>query len=447
MTSPSSTSGPSKPQFAGYVSHEDLLTCIHCGLCTSSCPTYLETGNENDGPRGRIHLMRGIEEQRIELTEKARRHLDLCLDCRSCETACPSGVQYGQLIESFRNSDHQKQQAADPNHKESWFNKYILRDLFTDRHRLERILWPARLMQWLKLDRVIDATGIVKLLPTPLQRMHRMLPKLKPYESPLPERIDAHKRPARRKVGLFLGCVADGMFRSLHWATVRVLQEAGCDVIVPHTQSCCGAMDYHSGHTDVALQRARTNIEAFKTAGVEVILVNVAGCGAMLKEYGHLAQYATENAEELNQFAGQIRDINEFLAELNIEPLESPLPVRAVYQDACHLRHAQQIELQPRELLRKIPGLEIVSIPEANICCGAAGSYNLVEPEMSDRLGNRKLDHILEQNPDVIVSANVGCSLQLQALLKQRKLNIPVLHPVELLDASQRKLSWDELKK
>tara|TARA_R100000750_G_scaffold53574_1_gene39061 strand:+ start:2271 stop:2801 length:531 start_codon:yes stop_codon:yes gene_type:complete len=176
---------------------------------------------------------------------------------------------------------------------------------------------------------------------------------------------------------------------------------------------------------------------------VEVILVNLAGCGALLKEYGHLTQYAAEDTDDLNRFAGQIRDINEFLSELNIEPPDGRFPVRAVYKDACHLRHAQQIESQPRELLRKIPGLEIVSIPEANICCGAAGSYNLVEPEMSDRLGNRKLDHILEQNPDIIVSANVGCSLQLQALLKQRKLKIPVLHPVELLDASQRKLSWE----
>lgn len=433
-------------QFAGLVNHEDLLTCIHCGLCTSSCPTYLETGNENDSPRGRIHLMRGIEEQRIELTDKARRHLDLCLDCRSCETACPSGVQYGQLIETFRNSQHERDRESPEKHGPSAFESYLLGELFVERHRLERLLWPARLMQWLRLDRLIEATGLIKLMPVILQRMQRMLPRLRPYQKPLPGRLETSQRPPKRRVGLFLGCVADGMFRHQHWATARVLQHAGCDLIVPASQVCCGAIEYHAGETEDALKRAKANLKAFQVSLVDTVVVNVAGCGAMLKEYEHLAQYDPELKDQLDEFSSRVKDVNELLWELEFDSPTGEMPIRIVYQDACHLRHAQQIQKEPRELLRKIPGLEICEIREPNICCGAAGSYNLVEPEMSDRLANRKIDHILEQSPDAIVSGNIGCSMQLQAMLKQRGLDIPVVHPVELLDASIQGQTWHEFR-
>ncbi|MCA8983916.1 MAG: heterodisulfide reductase-related iron-sulfur binding cluster [Planctomycetaceae bacterium] len=436
---------PADNPMRGFVPHQQLLSCIHCGLCTSSCPTYLETGNENDSPRGRIHLMRGVEEGRIELTATVRGHLDLCLDCRSCETACPSGVKYGQLIETFRVSDREKQtQAGKP--AATWFEKLVLHELFPNRHRLERLLWPAWLMQQLGLDWLIEKTGLLRLLPLPLQRMQRMLPRLRKNEPNLPREI-RHLGPVRRaRVGLFLGCVSDAMFRHVHWATVRVLQHAGCDVLVPDRQQCCGAIEFHSGQRSAATERAKRNLSAFAEFQLDAILVNVAGCGAMLKEYSHLAPCEETDASlhaRLQQFAGKVQDINEFLAGLNPGPLQ-PLPLRVVYQDACHLRHAQQIEREPRHLLRHIPELELLDIPEANICCGAAGSYNLQQPEMSDQLGERKIQWILSRGPEVIATANAGCALQLQALLKQRGLKIPVVHPVELLDASQRGLNREQ---
>ncbi len=434
--------------FQGFVPHDQLLNCIHCGLCTSSCPTYLVTGNENDSPRGRIHLMRGVEEKRIELNERVRGHLDLCLDCRSCETACPSGVEYGQLIEKFRLSDRQKQQ-QETGKGLNWFERFFLRDLFPHRRKLERVLWPARLLQMMNLDWLIEKTGVVKLLPMPLQRMQRMLPRLQRDQPKLPRTLPASGA-QKARVGLFLGCVADVMFRHVHWACARVLQEAGCEVVVPNDQQCCGAMEYHTGQTESATHRALANVDAFGNQLVDVVLVNVAGCGAMLKEYTHLEKAGHSNSEDanrLNKFAEKVRDITEYLAELDLAAPEGELPIRVVYQDACHLKHAQQIDQAPRELLRKIPGLEILEILEPNICCGAAGSYNLQQPEMSDELGNRKINHILEKSPDAIVSANAGCALQLMALLKQRGKNIPVFHPVELFDASQRKISWEELRR
>ena len=392
--------------------------------------------------------MRAVEEGRIDLTPRVNTHLDLCLDCRSCETACPSGVEYGQLIETFRLSHRNKQEQAKPGSSLDWFERIFLRDLFPSRRRLELILWPARLLQMLKLDWLVEKSGIVKLLPLPLQRMHRMLPKLQADQPRLPHILPA-QGVRKVRVGLFLGCVADVMFRHVHWACARVLQEAGCEVVVPSQQQCCGAMEYHTGQIESATRRAITNAEVFRDEMVDTVLIDVAGCGAMLKEYNHLAAAADidqKTTDLLNQFAGKIQDITEFLAELNPDPPQGELPIRVVYQDACHLKHAQQIDQAPRELLRKIPGLEILDIMEPNICCGAAGSYNLQQPEMSDELGNRKIDHILKQAPDAIASANAGCALQMMSVLKQRGLDIPVFHPIELFDASQRGISWEKLR-
>jgi len=430
--------------FAGLVPHQQLLSCIHCGLCTSACPTYLETGNENDGPRGRIHLMRGVEEKRIELTETVRGHLDLCLDCRACETACPSGVEYGQLIETFRVSDRERQLEAgkDP---DGWFEKFFLHDIFPDRRRLDRLLWPAWLMQKLRIDRVIDALGLTRILPQPLQRMHRMLPRLQKGFRSLPPYLPHQGERRQASVGLFLGCVSDAMFRRVHWATARVLQKAGCDVHTPDQQQCCGAIEFHAGQRDAALKRAETNRSTFTDEQVDVVIVNVAGCGAMLKEYTHFDE--ADGDGQFRQFAGKVRDINEFLAGIELPQPTGPLPLKVVYQDACHLRHAQQIAMPPRTLLQSIPGLELKEIAEATICCGAAGSYNLQQPEMADRLGDRKLKNILAQEPDVIATANAGCALQLTALLKTAGFNIPVVHPIELLDASYREIPVARLLK
>jgi len=421
------------------IDYEKFLDCVHCGLCTSFCPTYLETGDENNSPRGRIYLMRSIVDGRLDLEPNVERALDLCLDCRSCETACPSGVQYGRLIEPFRASQRRADAARGSARNQDIFHRVILYGLFPFAERMRMALWPARIAQWLRLDDLAEAFGLNNLLPVRLQRMQRLLPKLKPDCDPLPEFLPAIGK-RRARVALFTGCVADAVFRHVHWATARVLQRNGCDVVVPARQKCCGAIHYHSGADAPAMDLAARNAGVFDEAGVDAVIANVAGCGSMLKDYGHVAHELdpanTNRAQRFQSFAGKVRDVQEFLMELGPVPPTGEIKLRVCYQDACHLIHAQRVREQPRDLLSLIPGLTVVPLNEPEICCGAAGSYNLTEPEMSDRLAKRKLQNILATEPDVVATANVGCSMQLQAALRKAGKPIPVLHPMELLDRS-----------
>lgn len=446
LTAPPAPPGnPSAPRdrsaVGGEIDYEKFLDCVHCGLCTAACPTYLETGDENNSPRGRIYLMRSVVDERLELTPRVQRHLDLCLDCRACETACPSGVQYGRLIEPFRASQRQAEAVAGNAKNRDWFHRWILYGIFPYAKRMRWALAPAWVAQKLGLDRLAEKIGLTKLLPVRLQRMQRLLPPLLPSGPELPEFLPAIGQ-KRARVALFTGCVADAVFRHIHWATARVLQQNGCDVVVPRTQVCCGAIHYHSGADAPALQLARENAAAFAAQDLDAVIVNVAGCGSMLKDYGHIAHELQPNDATLNEAlsstAAKIRDVSEFLAELGIVPPKGEIRLRAVYHDACHLAHAQKIREQPRELLAQIPGLEVVPIAEPDICCGAAGSYNLTEPEMSDRLAQRKLNNIRAARPQAVITGNVGCSMQIQASLRQAGLDIPVLHPMELLDRSYR---------
>ena len=435
------TVSPSMPAVDNTVGlkYEKFLDCVHCGLCTSACPTYLETGNENDSPRGRIYLMRAVTDGRLELTDSVTRHLDLCLDCRSCESACPSGVDYGRLIEPFRVS--MKTGMGQKPAKADWFQKWILSGLFPYANRVKWALWPARIMQALMLDRLVDSIGLTRLLPQRLQRMHRLLPTLQPREPELPEFLPAIGE-KRATVALFTGCVADAMFQHVNWATARVLQKNGCDVVVPKSQACCGAIHYHSGQAEPAMDFANQNCAAFDVDQVDAVIINVAGCGSMLKDYGHIAEelgIEPEIAKRLNQFAHKVKDVSEFLSDLGPMQPGHAIPLTVTYHDACHLCHAQQIRIQPRELLQLIPELTLVPLVETEICCGAAGSYNLTEPEMADRLGQRKVEHILATNAHAVVMGNAGCSLQIQAMLRSRQRgDVKVLHPIELLDMSYR---------
>jgi len=428
------------------IPYDRFLDCIHCGLCTSACPTYLETGNENDSPRGRIYLMRAVTDGRVDLSPKIERHLELCLDCRSCETACPSGVQYGRLIEPFRVSMQQQKQKISG--KTDWFQKYILYGLFPYANRLRWALLPARMMQFLRIDRAMDAIGLTKLIPGKLGRMQRLLPTLSKRGPELPEFLPAIGE-KRATVALFTGCVADAMFHHVHWATARVLQRNGCDVHIPKSQACCGAIHYHSGAAEPAMELARQNDHAFDIDGLDAVIVNVAGCGSMLKDYGHIAAelLGPESADvaRLDALALKMKDVSEFLFELGPIPPLGKMPLTATYHDACHLAHAQQIRKQPRDLLNLIPGLTLVPLPESEICCGAAGSYNLTEPEMADQLGRRKVNHILETGADCVIMGNAGCSLQIQSMLKELgRRDIPVVHPMEVLDDSYQIGERDE---
>lgn len=430
------------PQVGSEINYDRFLDCVHCGLCTASCPTYLETGNENDSPRGRIYLMRGVVDGRLEVTETVKRHLDLCLDCRSCETACPSGVQYGRLIEPFR-VDLQKHHSGGEKQAVGWFQQTILYGLFPYPSRLRPALGLARVMQTLKLDRLAEATGLVKLLPEPLRRMHALLPPLPGPSKRFPEVLPA-EGPRRARVALFTGCVAEAMFGPTNWATARVLQANGCEVVIPRNQACCGAIHYHSGAGEPALELADRNVAAFNADDVDAVIVNVAGCGSMLKDYGHVAAELAPSDERrrgnLSRFASKVRDASEFLVELGLKPPEGEIPVRATYHDACHLVHAQRVREQPRQLLELIPGLELVPLAESEICCGAAGSYNLTEPEMADRLGRRKMHNIQATEAQAVITGNAGCSLQIQSVLRRSGHPLWVAHPMDVLDLSYRRL-------
>jgi len=406
--------------------------CVHCGLCSASCPTYIETCNENDSPRGRIYLMRAVADGRLVMGPGVRKHLELCLDCRACESACPSGVQYGKMIEPFKIALNA---AATGRDKASLLERLILHHLFPHAGRVRWALAPARLLQRSGALDWAERIGLTRLLPPTLRRMQAMLPKLSRSHGRLPEVLPP-KGPKRARVALFLGCVADAMFPETNAATARVLQENGCEVVIPRTQACCGAIHYHSGVEQPALDLARRNLASFGEAQVDAIIVNAAGCGAMLKDYAHILP--ADSHDEAARFVAKVKDISEFLMALGPILPRTAVPLRVTYHDACHLCHGQQIRSQPRALLAMIPGLEVVPLEESEICCGAAGTYNLTQPEMSERLGRRKMDHIEATGSQMVVTGNVGCILQIARQIKDRGRPIEVAHPVDLLDRAYR---------
>ena len=411
--------------------------CIHCGLCTASCPTYVETGDENDSPRGRIYLMRAVADGRIGASAEVRRHLDLCLDCRACETACPSGVQYGRLIEPFKVALHR---SSPPSDRTGRLQRLILQYLFPYGNRVKLALAPARWMQRLGLLGRLESAGFMKLLPTTLRQMQAMLPELEAPGATLPAILPAIG-PKRATVGLFVGCVSDAMFPGTTASTARVLQANGCEVHIPRGQSCCGAIHYHSGSDGPAVAFARRNMAALDPDRFDAIVTNVAGCGAMLKDYHHLLP--PSDHDRAVRFITKVRDISEFLVNLGPIAPTYPVPLRATYHDPCHLAHAQQIKAAPRQLLGMIPGLELVPLEESDLCCGAAGTYNLTQPEMAERLGRRKLAQIRATGARTVVTGNVGCILQIARQAKAEGEPLAVVHPVDLLDRAYRGVGPD----
>ncbi len=414
------------------IEYQLFLDCVHCGLCTASCPTYVETGNENDSPRGRIYLMRGVADGRLELSTEVRRHLELCLDCRACETACPSGVQYGKLIEPFRVG---MEQADGATKSSDWFHRWILFGLFPYPARMRAALWPARIAQMLRLDRAAETLGVLNLLPPRLQRLVKMLPPLGKSQPELPAMLPAIG-PKRARVALFTGCVGDAVFRATNWATARVLQHNGCEVIVPQSQGCCGAIHFHAGASEPARAFADANLQAFDPDDVDAIIVNVAGCGAMLKDYGH--HWHDEKQAARAKFAAKVKDVSEFLDQLGLVAPDGEVPITATYHDACHLGHAQKVKDAPRRLLAQVPGLELRELNESELCCGAAGTYNLTEPEMSARLSRRKLDNIRQTGARAVITGNAGCILQVAREAREQGEKLWIAHPMDVLDLSYR---------
>ena len=418
-----------------HLDYELVLDCVHCGLCTASCPTYVETSNEADSPRGRIYLMRQVIDGTLPLDDDVKRHLDLCLNCRACETACPSGVQYGKLIEPFRVFMGEQE----PGRQVKTLNalqRFLLFKVFPYRWRNRVSLAPARLMQWTGLDWLLEKTGATRLIPRSLRNMKNMLPRLKPHYGSLPEVLEP-EGPRRARVALFLGCVADSLYPETNYATAKVLQKNGCEVWIPRSQGCCGALHYHAAMEPEAREYAAKNCDTFgpEFDKLDAIIVNAAGCGAQLKDYAHM-MHGTPHADAAARLQSKVRDVHEFLMELGPVKPTHPLPIKATYHDACHLRHAQQIFKQPRALLELIPGLELIPLPESELCCGAAGSYNLTQPEMAERLGDRKAANIAATGAKAVFTGNVGCLMQVTRHLRKNHPHVWCAHPIDALWAS-----------
>jgi glycolate oxidase iron-sulfur subunit len=424
---------PAKPGAA--LDYELLLDCVHCGLCLSSCPTYVETANENDSPRGRIYLWRAVVDGRAELTDAVRHHLDLCLECRACETACPSGVQYGKIIGSYKRDMAQR---LPPAPTLNALQRWMLFHLTPYANRTRWALAPIRLLQTLHLRGATDR--LARLLPRSLRGLHEIVPHLEPHYGRLPEVLPAVGK-RRARVALFTGCAADAFFPQTTVATARVLQHNGCEVWVPRGQSCCGALHYHAGLEEPARTFAAANCDAFARGleegldRVDAIVNNAGGCGPVLKEYDHLLE-TSPYASAGSSFKAKVRDVSEFLVELGPVKPEHPLPIKATYHDACGLSHAQKIRQQPRQLLEMIPGLELAPLAEGEHCCGAAGSYNLTQPAMSHQLGQRKGGHVLATGAAAVFTGNVGCLLQIGRHLRQQRPDLWVAHPVDALWAA-----------
>jgi glycolate oxidase iron-sulfur subunit len=444
--------------------------CVHCGFCLPACPTYQLWAEEMDSPRGRIYLVNQLLDG-AELTAAAAEHFDRCLGCMACMTACPSGVQYDQLIEAARVwTEEARSSGPAPPAEEPADGKRPVRDriaraaifsLFPYPRRLRAMTAPLRLAQRTGLDRRLARSDLPARVSPVLGAALRLAPP--PVSAaaarPLPGRVPALGT-RRAVVGMLTGCVQSVFFPQVNAATARVLAAEGCDVIVPRGQGCCGALSLHSGRADEAIRFAKRTIAVFEAAGVDAIVVNSAGCGSAMKEYerlfGHLATDSGAAGNVSPALAGQVegaswaaraaalsdrvRDLTEFLAALGSVAPRHPVPVTAAYHDACHLGHAQRITRQPRQLLREIPDLSLVELPDAGTCCGSAGVYNLLQPDAARELGARKADSVLAAGVDLVISANPGCTLQISAELTSRGRPIATAHTAEILDASIRGL-------
>jgi len=408
--------------------------CVHCGFCLPSCPTYLLWGEEMDSPRGRIYLMRAALDGRTNVSDGFVRHFDACLGCMACVTACPSGVQYGPLVERTRAQIERR-------HERRLSDRLFRAALFSVipyPGRLRLLLAPLALFGG--AARSLGRSPLAAGLPSRLRALLALAPSVtwKSLRAKVPEQTSAVGQP-RMKVGLLTGCVQRLVFHDVNRATVSVLAAEGCDVIAPAAQGCCGALALHAGRLDDAREFARRLIERFDNTGVDRIVVNAAGCGSSMKEYGELLADDPAWASRAHAFASRVRDVSELLVELGEQrAVRHPIKRRVVYHDACHLAHAQGVRAQPRDLLRSIPGLELMSPAEPEVCCGSAGIYNLVQPDAAGELGLRKVRHIAALEPEVVATGNPGCMMQIATTAAREGHDWRVVHPIQLLEASLR---------
>jgi glycolate oxidase iron-sulfur subunit len=426
--------GPKQLSLKAFDAHhppsEKLISdCVHCGFCLPTCPTYQLWGEEADSPRGRVYLMKLASEGQVPLDDDFVGHFDRCLGCMACLTSCPSGVQYEKLIEATRAQIERRHERT----SEEKFLRRMIFAVFPYPDRLRLLSLPLWVLQRTGMQSLIRRSGLLSLLPKRLRVIESLAPDVR-FERATEAVPTAGK--ARLRVGLLLGCVQRVFFGDVNQATARVLAAEGCDVVIPQDQGCCGALMTHAGEEEAAVAFARRTIDTFEAAQVDVIAINAAGCGSAMKEYGHLLRDDPVYAKRAEALAAKCRDVSEILVGLEPRAVRHPLTMKVAYHDACHLQHAQRVAAQPRKLLNAIPGLELKEIAEPATCCGSAGIYNLLQPETAQQLGQRKARHVINTGAGAIVSGNPGCTLQLRASLEAEGRPIPVLHWVQLVDAS-----------
>jgi len=397
-----------------------IQKCVHCGFCLPACPTYQVLGEEMDSPRGRIFLMKEALEGRVE-TDAVVPYIDRCLGCVGCETACPSGVGYGELVTAFRATSEETR------HR-SLFDRVLRRFV------LETLPYPGRFRFGARLGKF--ARPLRRLIPGRLGSMLELLPERLPKGEPLPELVPAIGK-RRARVALLAGCAQQVLAPDINHATLRVLAQNGVETVIPKSQVCCGALAAHTGAAWQAKQFAKQNLTAFP-ADVDAVLTNAAGCGSGMHEYAlWLCGEPEQGAAE--EFVKRVRDVSKFLAELGIEtPPDLNSPMRVAYHDACHLAHAQKVRSQPRQLLSSIGNLELVEVPDGEMCCGSAGTYNIEQPQTAAELGEQKAQAVLSTQPDAVATGNIGCMTQIESHLQRLGKPIPVLHTMQILDRAYR---------
>ncbi len=416
-----------------------ISTCVHCGFCLSTCPSYRVLGTEMDSPRGRIYLMDAISKNEASLGETAAQHFDSCLGCLACVTTCPSGVKYDQLIAATRPQIERNV----PRSLSDRLIRGLIFNLFPYPKRLRAFLIPLFIYQKLGVKKIVRTTGLLPKISPRLAAMESILPEITTdaFREEFPVIIPA-KGEKRYRVGMILGCVQRLFFNPVNEATVRVLTANGCEVVIPRNQECCGALPEHQGQTEQSLMLIKQMIDRFSGTRLDAIIINAAGCGHTLKEYGHILKDDPQYREQAEEFAAKVKDIQEFLVEIGLTkplyPLTETGELTLVYQDACHLLHGQKISSQPRELLQQIPGVNLREPLDASLCCGSAGVYNLLQPEVSEELGQQKVENLTNTGAELIASANPGCSLQIKKHLQLQGKDTPLMHPMELLDYSIR---------
>jgi glycolate oxidase iron-sulfur subunit len=405
----------------------EILRCTHCGMCLNQCPTYRALGWEMDSPRGRIYLMRGVAEGRFGIDSMFAEHMDVCLACRACQSACPANIDFGKMVEAAR---WQVNQAIPKSRTEKFVRWAVFEQLFPYNGRLRLFATLIMLYQRVGVQALARKLNVI---PAGLRDSERLLPRLPLRFTPLGKRYRAAGQ-KRGRVALLSGCVMGTVYAPVNAATIRVLRRNGYDVVVPAKQICCGALSVHAGERALAKEMAKRNIDAFDDGGNDAILVNAAGCGVAMKEYGDLLKDDPLWRARAEKFSARVRDVSEFLDAEGIQAPTRRIDRRATYQDPCHLAHGQGVRAQPRRLLQSIPGLVVVEMRDPDRCCGSAGIYNITHPDIAMQVLDAKMENIAAAQPEIIVTGNAGCMLQLQLGVHRAGLNAEVLHVMELLD-------------